>query len=249
MMLFVEESDHIDILIPELEPHKYKHGQPEVENGLTDLKKRKKRAIWKLHGPQSSQKQLKDLMSARDHLCLSAKKFRAVSDNARNVFRIPKPDMIRGFRPVEVTPRIFGKDTSPRVAITPPLLLHDVVCFSYRDVAGEVQLVETIEDSTMGDSFSPQFGELGGSWCLYAQPDSFERTHDTTPMNALLQFRSNGANPCFQLARPEAADKAPHPAKLKGFSRTHLLSLYELLNPTFGGETEPGGCSSDFLLG
>lgn len=240
MMLFVERSGHIEILLPKIDEHDYKQGQPDREDDLLTIEEGES---WELTGPTSGSQKMSDLISTRDHLCLSARKFEAVPGNARNAVKIPIPDRVRGYRPVEVDASLFGKGSKPSDAMAQPLLLHDVICFSYLSY-DKVRLT-----SSKGKRVAVPLGELGGSWCLYSQPTRFERVHDIGNMNALLRRRSNQAAPDFRLARPLAADKAPHPAKLKGFSRTHLLNLYEINNPIFSGETEPGGCSGDFLLG
>lgn len=237
-MLYVEQPDHIEILIPPVYPHVFRHGDP-AAGTVRDLDSS---ALWELKGPASSGKPLLSLLSPKYFLCLPQSRFEAVPANARNRYRIPKPDRITGYRLVEVDDRIFGT-TDPSVAVERPVSLYAATCFSYLDVpAGGV----TLTGSTGG--FVSLNDALGFSWCLYAQPDEVENVHDTTALNALLRSRETGRPPDLRLSMPFVADKAPDPARLTGISKTQLLNLYELAHASGAVQTgEAGGCNDAFL--
>ncbi len=246
MMWLVEEEGYIRILIPEIEPHLYRHGQPDRgteavpgKPAITDLIAGE---IWQMTGVASSGKSLLSLISPSNALVLRGSAFDIRIDLARNQYLVPMPDRIRNYRASESGNDIFGA-TDPAVAHGVPHVSHDVTCLCYDHTPGAITISNGADKTyTLDDP-----NKIGVSWCLYAQPKVPEPPHDTGAMNRLLVHK-NGSNPDFRLAVAAVSDKAHDVTKGRGLCKTHLMNLLELDSVANSPETDGGaGCHKGFV--
>lgn len=236
LLWVVEDGGFLELLVPEISSHDYKHGQP--ANGLSGLHALPPGEDWELTGVPSSGERLLSMLSPQSNLVLRKSSFTIDRSKARNRFRLPKPNLIRKFRATEVPPSIIG--TVPAAAIVRvPKLSHDVVCFSYTDLPPTANVALL---GPGGKSF-PFSDPIATAWCLYSQPSTPEQVgHDIAPMNEILRFTGTQSRPDFNLALHTFSDQAHDVAKAKGFNKTHLLSLLELTAGENTPETDRAGC-------
>lgn len=248
MMLFVEEGDYIRIRIPEIEgkAHDYKYGDPAPESeGPCDIRRLKdlpKTVELKLEisGYKAPTGALRYVLSAKDHLMVKTTAAEPYG-TARTEIRIPKPNVIRGFRPVELYSRnVFGC-THTNVAIAEPTVLHDALMFSYLDLADRTQVGMS--------SYSTSLKYPGATLCVYSQDTSSSGgTEHPTAINDLLWLKSaSPGHPDFQLSDIGQPDGPPsmNPAKT-AIHTCHVCNLKEMGKGTF--QTDATGCVGAFLV-
>jgi hypothetical protein len=236
MMLFVEKDDSIDILIPEIDPHKYRMGQPVNEAGLG--LKEIALGFTEIKVPGASfTGAMSRILNFRNNLVLRSSAI-SVCGTARRVIRVPKPDRVREFRAAEVGDDVFGT-VDPSCSFEKPFLLHEAACLSYLNVPeGESVMIPDSGSTISLDA------DAGVSWCIYAQPEEPEtRPHPTSQLNDLLCIaRTSNTHADFQLSIETPGDEDYAPARGLGIDQTHLSSLIELKAAQSGQETEAGGC-------
>jgi len=236
LMWFVERGQEIEILIPEITPHSYFHGPP---NGRIPIHPGED---FRVDGVTAGTTPLRELVCAKHALLVKGSHVTTQNNNRRNGFFIKKPDRVRLFRGAEITDAIFG--TTPRdTAMATPTLSHEVVCFSYFGVPGDVVIsrgatvVARLQHAT------------ATSWCVYAQPTAPEPApHDISAMNRLLRVNSTGQPPDYQLSFPFTSDKSHDIGGVKGFGKSHLMNLVELSTSPGPFETDDVGCHAGFVV-
>lgn len=241
LLWIAEEGDDLLLLIPEIETHRYFHGQPDL--GLDALIPLAPGADWRLTGPPSSRLPLLSLVSTKHTLALRRSEFTVDPGMARNRIRIPKPNLVRTFRATEVTQKMLG--TTPASAVhRVPQVSHDVIAFSY--IVDDVLEAVTLQGP--GGETHVISDLVASSWCLYSQPSDPEPAgHDITDMNRILRFKGTTTHPDFQLALATSSDGPHDVAKAKGFGQTHLLSLLELKHGVSTPESSRAGCHAALL--
>ena len=242
MMLFVEEKDHIDVLIPKFDfnVHEFRHGRPgEGDPGVLAPNQ-----DWTLQGPTSSNKTMADLVPAHCALMIRQSMMACVPGKKRNCFSVPTPDVIRLYRGMEVNRKIFGHEDPDSIAFGKrvPGLVHDAVVFSYLNCGDSPCLISGAERIDFPGNRPLQMD----NWCIYAEPSKMEKTaHDVSPMLSLMEFRVAagvelvGKNPRLDLSYPAPVDGYLTPAGTTGIDVVHLKNLYEILNPILSNESDP----------
>ena len=249
MMLFIEEGDQVRILIPQVDTHAYKFGSPQSVQGvcqgtLNDLPT----GSFTMTGPVSSGRKLTDMVSSKDHLMLHQESFDIAETTARNTIVIPKPDLVRLYRPVEVldqTSTVFG-GADTKVALEVPTFLHDAVCFSYTKLPDATVVSIGTWFQVTPAQVDPQ--GRGSTLCIYAQDtnDSGPDVPHVTAINGFLQPKAGGlAN--FNLSRVGEADGGPDTlASDTVVDRCQLRNLIELKGSiSFTSRT---GCTGAFVV-
>lgn len=236
MIAFFESGENIEAVIPIVDPHRYKHGQPNPAT-IMNLPAGK----LQLTGVSSSGKRLADLLEPTQEVVLDPRVARRTPGAPCHAsVSLPKPDRIRLYRASEVDPGILGKSASWTLAV--PRLVHGAAVFSYIGVPQKaVVRLSPVDAPTMTSAVELMASDVTrDAWCIYAQPDTpNEQPHDISAMTNLVQD-SAGRHPDFQLSNAYPGDSHTITSDL-GFNEKHLYRLDQLAQL----HTIPGGC--DFM--
>lgn len=251
MMLFVNERDRIDILIPLIAQHDYRIGDPArtpppVADNLETLAS----GQYRLTGPATRNGQALLDVNPRTQLILHRERFDLKPTEAHVRIEAPQPDRVRLFREIDLSkpdhegqlPNIFGS-TPTDVAFAEPRVLHDVVVLGYDSVPDGTSVgVSDVFTVTARDGAPANI-------CIYSQVGPLSRPKDPgspvrheTGLNDLLVFHDDRRNPDFRLSAVRDADDAPEPIG-DGMSAVHMSSLFELKAFTTSGT----GCTAGFI--
>ena len=243
MMLFVENGEYCDILIPEVKEHDFRFGDPKTDfpgpgvfpanllpgdYALTGIEPRPDHDRFRNH--------------ADEYLVLKRSEVAPVKALRRIGIRAPMPDQIHFFREVvlpESTASVASTvlNGSPEsLAVKPPADLHTVVVFHYLDV-----------DTSKVKFGAPKQDPLAvgkANLCIYAQAGKdvicmgLTSSKHKTRVNDLVHQSSpagGGRHPTFDLTKGRANDE-PNPGL--GLDPLHMLDLLQLMKK----ENDEGGC-------
>jgi hypothetical protein len=243
MMLFAEDGEFVQVLIPHVDDHEFMHGLPTglVDSGSircvsgTGIKPLPGGKQYQLDGPKPAKRKLLSLISPTTQVCLHAHTVEVIPGAARNAFRVPMPDLIRQFRYAEVNDVDVRGKTAPDTFLAKPTTISEIACFSYLNVPWGTEI-------SIGDLTTIKIGAQGASYCLYAQSTKVEAQHQgvhPTSLNDLLRLKDKDRSPTdLRLSQVGSMDGVPEPAPGTGLTKCHLSSLFELQ----GFHTRLGGC-------
>lgn len=252
MMLFVEEGEYCNVLMPEIKEHDYRYGDPEKETTLPDDLDFLEQGDYTVYIKGLHQDRRPDTFEGKGQKYVVIHQFEAgvVKQLRRIGVRVPLPDRVLFFRKVIKDKAINGPIGQAVLGATPRRLvmdlpndLHHLVVFHYCDV-------EECAISMSDDDSHQTLIENAANLCLYAETgQDFRNTGrpadkvHRTGVNDLLHDRSNGGHTSFELSK--TGDAAPVKDPGYGMKEIHMESLWEM----FRVDTNRSGCEGAAVSG
>jgi hypothetical protein len=249
MMLFVEDKNYCDVLIPEVKEHDYRFGDPQTKFP-TKFPQNLLACDYEVLGIPERKHPDEFHNHADKYLVLKKSRVRAIPALRRIGIRLPLPDEIHFFRKLIPHPNATATvsqtilNGSPStLAVKRPPTLFDVVVFHYVNV----DVSKVVFKSKDNAKILPQdkITVTGKpNLCIYAQTGKDfqcmqlpEMAH-RTGINDLLHTAGvgGGKHPNFSLSRIGTAADEPNPGL--GLTHKHMLCLRELM----AVENDEGGC-------
>jgi hypothetical protein len=238
MMLFVEESSQMmSICIPTVGTHEHLFGVLDESDPSKATLQGLSRGSYAMGGMIARSAPLATLFGANNYLLLKKSAVtldRALLDSESAIITVPKPSLVRFFRPAEPTLNVFGS-TPVSIAKSVPSVLHDVVVLSYLRIPDGTDITIEGAGTTLFSARSAPDKTI--NWSLYSSdataPAAAGAGHETT-LNRYLKDKSTSRQTSLILSAYGAKDGPPDTGI--GMKPAHTADLEDL--PTAPSATE-----------